>query len=345
MGLVGAYTIVKIFIPFRWYQRDFLTYLVLAADVLCCASLPFLTGGLASAFLLYSLNPILTISLLLHRKVALGIAGLSSLAITASHLFSTRIGLPTAPVLAGEYLGVLIIYIMVCFLAALLPFFINVNFHRRIEEKATVEERNRLAQELHDSLAQDLGYLNLKIKLVADSILSRTARPALAELNDLKLAIDDMYEGVKKSIDLLRGKTLGSIGLIPTLAGHIHEFGEGTGIDTELFVADGQIEFSALAQLQLVRAIEEVLTNVRRHANASKVEVRIETDGKWTEAIISDDGRGFDRAAYQAQGGGHFGLKVIKQRMESLGGSMRVISGPGRGTKIVLRIPMGKGGG
>jgi len=345
LGLVGAYTIAKILIPFRWYQKDYLTYLILGADVLVCVSLLFLTGGLASGFLLYSLNPILTISLIMHRRVALSVAGFSSLAVIGSQLFSSRIGLITAPIIASEYLSILIIYIIVCFLAAFLPFFINANVHRHIEEKATVDERNRLAVEMHDNLAQNLGYFKLKTKLVKDSLLSGDTKKATAELNDLKLVADDVYEDIRESIDLLRSKKLDSIGLIPTLADYLHQFGQRSGIRTELLVVDGQTDFSPLAELQLMRVLQEALINVRRHANARKVEVRFEADGNWTQVSIGDDGQGFDPATYQQEEeeGHHIGLKVMRERAESLGGNMSITSDSKLGTKIFLKIPTGKG--
>lgn len=345
LGLVGAYTIAKILIPFRWYQKDFLTYSVLGADVLVCASLPFLTGGLASGFLLYSLNPILTVALLLQMKVALSVAAFSSLAVTGSQVFHSTINLPSAPILAGEYLSILIMYIMVCFLAAWLPFSINANVHRRIHEKAAVDERNRLALELHDSLAQGLGYLKLKTKLVRDSILSHNTKKTMDELNDLKLIADDLYQDARESIDLLRGKKLDSIGLIPTLADFIHQFGQRTGIRTELFVANGQARLSPLAELQLMRIIQEALVNIRKHANADKVEVRFEADGSQTEVSISDNGRGFDPTTYQGEEktGQHIGLKVMRERVEFLGGTMSITTNYELGTKIFLRIPITKG--
>ena len=347
LALVGAYTIMKILVPFRWYQRDVLTYLVLGGDVLACATLPFLTGGLASGFLLYSLNPILTISLLMQMKVALSAATFSSLAVAGSQMFSSRMNLlvtPT-PVSPSGYLGILMIYVIVCFLAAFLPFFINTNVHRRIEEKATIEERNRLAAEMHDSLAQNLGYLKLKTKLVKDSVVSGNTEKTMAELNDLKLVTDDVYEDVRETIELLRGKTLDSIGLIPTLAHYIHQFGQRGGIRTELFVADGQARFSAPAELQLMRIVQEALANVRKHANASRVEIRFEADGDWTQVSIKDNGQGFDPTAYQGQeeGGKHIGLKVMRERAESLGGNMSITSSHELGTKLLIRIPISKG--
>lgn len=91
LGLIAAYTVAKVLVPFRWHQRDFLTYLVLGADIFLCASLLFLTGGLASGFLLYSLNPILTIALLLHRKIAFSTSAFLSASVVATQLLSSRL--------------------------------------------------------------------------------------------------------------------------------------------------------------------------------------------------------------------------------------------------------------
>jgi signal transduction histidine kinase len=349
LGLVGAYTVAKILVPFRWYQRDFLTYLVLGTDVLACASVPFFTGGLASGFLLYSFNPILTAALLLQRRVAFSAAAFSCLSITASQLLSSGMNLPITliPTLPSGYLGTLIIYIMVCFLAALLPFIINANAYRRIEEKATIDERNRLAREMHDNLAQGLGYLKLKTKLVKDSLVPEQPEQAMAELNDMKLIIDSMYADLRESLGLLRVRTLDSIGFMATLADYVHEFSQRSGIKSEMFVADGQTKFSTLAELQVLRLVQEALTNVRKHAKASKVEVRFEADGNWVKVSIGDNGRGFDLTAYQSQeeGGEHIGLKVMRERVESLSGSMSISSSRHQGTTVSFRIPVGRGGG
>ena len=348
LGLVCAYTVAKILIPFRWYQRDVLTYLVLGADVTICACLVFFTGGLGSGFLLYSLNPILTTGLFMHRRGALSAAGAISGSVAAAQLLPGTMNLPVTPVttLPGGYLSTLIIYIILCFLAALLPFIINANTYRQIEEKATIDERSRLAREMHDNLAQGLGYIKLKTKVVKDWLLSENTEQAVVELGDMKLIVDDMYADLRESLGLLRVKTLDSLGFIATLADYVQQFGQRSGLKTEMFVADGQTKLSTLAELHTLRLVQEALTNVRKHANASKVEVRFETDGTWAELSIRDNGQGFDPTAYldKEESGEHLGLKVMKERIESLGGDMSISSSSEQGTKMSFRIPLSKGG-
>jgi len=343
LGLVGVYTIVKILFPFRWYQKDFLTYLVLGADLLVCTLLLFLTGGLASAFLLYSLNPILTMALLLQMRFALAAAAFSSLAALGSQLFYSRMNLATSPL--HEYLGISTIYIIVCFLTAWLPFLINTGVRFQIEEKAATEEGNRLAQELHDNLAQGIAYLRLKTRLVKDSVLSKDTQKTLGEVSDLNLIADDLYEDARESIDLLRDRKLESTGLIPTLSNYVQQFGQRTGIKTEFSVSNGQVKLSPLAELQLIRIIQEALTNIRRHANASKVEVRLTAGKHWTEISLTDDGRGFDPIIYQhgKENGHHIGLRVMKERAESVGGTFSILTGYKMGTRVLIRIPAIRG--
>lgn len=344
LGLVGAYTIAKIVFPFRWYQRDVLTYLVLGADVTICASLVFFTGGLSSGFLLYSLNPILTTGLFLHRKAALATAGVVSGSVAAAQLIPGSMNLPITPVttLPGGYLSTLIIYIILCFLAALLPFIINANTYRQIEEKATIDERSRLAREMHDNLAQGLGYLKLKTKLVKDWLLSENTRQAVAELGDMKLIVNDMYADIRESLGLLRVKTLDGPGFIATLTDYVHQFSQRSGLKAEIFVVDGQAKLSTLAELHILRLVQEALTNVRKHADASKVEVRFEADRTWTEVSIRDNGQGFDPAVYlgKEEGGEHLGLKVMRERVDLLGGNMSISSNREQGTRLSFRIPL-----
>ncbi len=342
LGLVGVYSVFKVILPFRWYQKDPLTYFVVGADVVVCTSLPFLTGGgLTSPFLLYTLNPILTAALVSRLRSALTIAAISSIAVTSSHLFYSQVNRATVPVVAGEFLGILSIYVIICCLAAWLPFVINANVYRQIQEKATTEERNRLAQELHDNLAQSLAYLKLKTKLLKDAILSKDTKRVIRELSDIRGIADDLYQEARESIDLLRGKKLESMGLIPTLADIVHQFGRTTGIRAEFLVADGQIKLSPLAELHLMRIVQEALVNVKRHANARKVEVVFTADGGWAQVTIKDNGRGFNPVIYQRESGDgqHVGLKVMKERVEAVGGTMSIESGHQAGTKILLRIP------
>jgi signal transduction histidine kinase len=339
----------KILVPFRWYQKDVLTYLVLAFDVFACTSLLIFTGGLSSGFLLYSLSPILTIALVAKRRVALSAAAITSLSIVGIQLFSSHFNLYVSPRLdsPNEYLGIMVVYILVCFLAAILPFLINANTRQGIEERATMDERNRLAREMHDGLAQDTAYLKMKVAMLRNSLSPENASTARSELGEMGVVIDNMHADLREALGLLRLRAPASIGLTAALADHVHEFGQRTGIRTEIFVADGQTKLSTLAELHTIRLVQEALTSIRKHANATKVEVRIEEAGKWTSLTIRDNGQGFDPTPYlNRQGDGeHVGLKVMRERVEELGGELKITSKPGQGTELLFQIPIGLPGG
>jgi len=347
LGLVGAYSVVKILIPFRWYKQDTLTYLVFGADIAICAVIVLFTGGLGSAFLVYAINPILVAALLLKRRTAITSAAAACIAVVAAHLISPNTSFLSIPLTAlpGGYVSALVLFIAVCFLVAYLPYIVNINAHHTIEEKATADERRRLARELHDNLAQNLGYLKMKAHLLKEMVLNREIEPAVAELGDVKLIVDDLYCDLRESIGLLRLGSLDKVGLMASLADSVHQFSQRTGIKTEIYVADGESKFSDLTELHLLSLIHEALNNVRKHAGASKVRVRFVADKKYAELRVKDNGCGFDTVEYfgSEKDSEHIGLKVMKERVQLLGGSMTISSKRGKGTEILFRVPLGQG--
>jgi signal transduction histidine kinase len=104
----------------------------------------------------------------------------------------------------------------------------------------------------------------------------------------------------------------------------------------EYVVADGEIHLSPLAETEVLRIIQEALMNVRKHAQASRVRVMIKSEGGAAHIEIADDGRGFDlNTLPPAQ---HFGLRIMRERAERLGGTFQVESAPGQGTRVTVRL-------
>lgn len=91
---------------------------------------------------------------------------------------------------------------------------------------------------------------------------------------------------------------------------------------------------------QLLRIIQEALTNVRKHARVSQIQVHTALERDHVRVMVSDRGRGFDRQSGQAAAEGHFGLSIMRERAESVGGSLEIISSPGQGTQVVARLPL-----
>jgi signal transduction histidine kinase len=341
LSTLGVYTILRVFSPLRWRERSVMTYLILVGDFLLCILLVIYTNGLNSSFLLYSLTPIMTAALLFEEKVALSLAATASLALSITHVTLSQLTERIAWIMQGHNLTLLIVYTLFCFVAATVPYRINLNIRRRIEREAIIEERRRIAREIHDGVAQSLSYLNLKTKQVSESVSSQNIVQAITELSEIREIVQDTYEDIRESIDQLSMETR-SLPLIPALANYVREFGNNNSIKVRFEVPKAFPQLSPVAELQLLRIAQEALTNVRRHALASEVEVRLENTKQAVEMIIKDNGRGFNLLDLEKSPPGYHGLNIIKERAEGLGGSVTVSTAPGEGTEIKVSLPIEK---
>ena len=341
LGVLGVYTALRVFSPLRWRERGTMTYLILAGDFLLCLVLVIYTNGLNSSFLLYSLTPIMTAALLFEERVALSLAAIASLALSITHIALSQLVERWAWIMQGHNLTLLIVYTLFCFVCASVPYRINLNIRRRIEREAIIEERRRIAREIHDGVAQSLGYLNLKTKLVSDSVASQNTVQALTELGDIRKVVQDTYEDIRESIDQLSTE-IRNIPVIPALANYTREFGSNNGIKVQFDAPRPFPQLSPVAELQLLRIAQEALTNVRRHALATEVEVKLENIGQAVEMTVKDDGQGFTLSDLEESPPGYHGLNIIKDRAEGLGGSLTISTAPGEGTAVLVSLPIEK---
>jgi len=133
------------------------------------------------------------------------------------------------------------------------------------------------------------------------------------------------------------------LGFVPTLTEFLHEFSERNNIPVKL-EADGAetIRLPVVSEVQLVRIVQEALTNVRKHAQAGRAWVRVEHRDSWVCVCVADDGRGFDPAKIASRTGFHFGMKGMRERTESLGGKLEIVTAPGQGTRVTALLPLGR---
>jgi signal transduction histidine kinase len=331
LGILGVYSVLRVFSPLRWKERGAITYLILVGDFLLCVLLVVNTGGLNSPFLLYSLTPIMTAALLFEERTALSLAAGAAIILSITHIALTQYISRLTWIMQGFNLTLLIVYTLFSFVVATVPYRINLNIRRRIEREAIIAERRRIARELHDGVAQSLGYLNLKTKQMSDSVSAQKTVQALTELSDIRKVVQDTYEDIRESIDQL-GTEMRSLSIIPALSNYSREFGENNGIATKFDVSRAFPHLSAGAELQLLRIAQEALTNVRRHAMASEVKLRLEINSQSVEVRIKDNGHGFVLDDLDKSPPGYHGLNIIKERAEGLGGSLGISSAPGKGT-------------
>ena len=217
----------------------------------------------------------------------------------------------------------------------------NAQLYQQVRHIAVLEERDRLAREMHDYLAQALGYLNLKAT-ITDGLLS-DGQPTQARdsLLELKQIAKETYTDVREAVFSLRTTMSSGLGLLPTLREYLAEYRTHYGVDARLAVENETLaEFPTDVGVQVIRIIQEALTNVRRHAGASKVWIRFEQDSDQVRISVEDDGQGFDPTRAIAQRHEHFGLQIMRERAESVGGDLKIDSHPGQGTRISLWVPI-----
>ena len=217
----------------------------------------------------------------------------------------------------------------------------NARLHQQVRHLATVEERDRLARELHDRLAQALGYLNVKASITDELLSGGQINQAQASLLEMKEIAKETYTDVREAIFSLRTTASSGLGLLATLQEYLAEYRAHYGVDARLVVDDESLaEFPADVEIQIIRIIQEALTNVRKHAGASKAWVRFEQHGDRIRISVEDDGQGFDPAQVTGEGQRYFGLQIMRERAESVGGDLELDSRPGKGTRLVIRVPL-----
>ena len=207
---------------------------------------------------------------------------------------------------------------------------------------AQEEERREISRELHDVIAQTLTGINVRL-----AALSKEAATNTKGL-DRNIALTQKL--VEKSVDIvhrfareLRPAVLDDLGLIPALHSFMKNFTTRTGVRTQLTAFAGVEEMETARRTVLFRVAQEALTNVARHAKASRVKVSLQKMADGVCMKIEDDGKSFQvERTLHANGGKRLGLLGMRERLEMVGGKFGVESAPGQGTTITAQIPFNK---
>jgi signal transduction histidine kinase len=219
----------------------------------------------------------------------------------------------------------------------------NARLHRQIQALAVTEERERIAREMHDSLAQVLGYVNTKAQATEAFLQSGQSERAVAQLHQLAEASRAAYADVREGILGLRTSLGEDRGFIETLRGYLEQWQVQSGVAVALQTTPGdrfELRLAPHSEVQLLRIIQEALSNVRKHASATRASVRLTLDAAHVAAVIEDDGAGFDPEALGRTALPRFGLATMRERAEAIGGSLTIDAAPGRGTRVIVRIPV-----
>lgn len=217
----------------------------------------------------------------------------------------------------------------------------SARLRERERQGAILAERDRIAREMHDSLAQVLGVIHLRLRALRAKAGLVDQAAVSSELVDLADLTDEAYRDVREAILGLRESSRVDRGLLASLRAYLEKYSHQSGVNATLEAAlDEEPRLSPRAEVQVIRVVQEALTNVRKHADASAAVVRVSSDDESVSFCIEDDGRGFDLTGALMDRDAGFGLHTMRERVDLIGGSLSIDSTPGHGTRVIARIPV-----
>ncbi len=206
---------------------------------------------------------------------------------------------------------------------------------------ATIEERNRLAREIHDTLAQGLAAIALQLETADALVLSRPQRAEEAIRRALSLAHSNLEEARRSMMDL-RAAPLQDRTLPEALAALVQQGCGGDSVEVQ-YSYSPSTDFPVLPtrlEAGMYRIVQEALANACKHAHAKHIQVQLTLDDQFLRLFVQDDGRGFDPdEVTSSTHTGHFGLASMSERVKLLGGTICIQSEPGSGTCIAVSVP------
>ena len=203
-----------------------------------------------------------------------------------------------------------------------------------VEQLATARERNRLARDLHDTLAHSLAGLVVQLQAI-DTLLTAEPDAARSELAKARQLAHTGLQDARHAIQDLRANPIEDLGLARALKREAIDFGERAAVQVDVDVTDPQRPLSEEVAAQVLRIAQEAFHNIERHADAQRVSVVLLQDNGRLSLRVTDDGRGF---ADENVSGDRFGLTGMRERAEMIGGQLNVTSAVGQGTAVQLTI-------
>jgi PAS domain S-box-containing protein len=222
---------------------------------------------------------------------------------------------------------------------------ITAQMQRRSEAEAIDEERQRIAQEIHDGVLQDLASLRLRASLWYDWVQASPVQMQ-AELDELQAILDREIAEIRRAIFALRPVALDEVGFFPALHQLAADFDNLHQFYVDLHISGAEEHLPPALELPLFRIVQEALSNVGKHAQASLVWISLDlTEDEVVRLTVRDNGLGFDPDSLEETvHGGHLGLKHMRERVEKAGGTLVVDSQPGQGTEVRVVLPLRRSG-
>jgi signal transduction histidine kinase len=198
-----------------------------------------------------------------------------------------------------------------------------------------------LARELHDGLGQILGYVKLRSLAARDLLAVKQYAEVDACLANLATVAHEAHTDVREFLLAVRSDIAPERAFVTALRQYTQQFSVSFRLRVDLDAPDAlpRGAFEPTTEVQLLRIVQEALTNARKHAGASCVQVSVAARDGVIEVRVADDGRGFDLGRVAGDGPG-YGIRFMRERAEEIGGSLTVHTAPGRGTQIVIQAPL-----
>lgn len=215
----------------------------------------------------------------------------------------------------------------------------NARLYEKVQAVAVLEERERISAELHDGLAQVLGYV------ITKSQATRQLLQKMTEANDYLVEVEnvaqELYTDTREAILGLRTAISGDRSMLSALSEYVTRFNQMYSIKTELIISEHTIpSLSPPVELQVVRIVQEALSNARKHAEATHATIKITAGDDKITIDIKDNGKGFDTKKIGEVDWTKFGLQNMKERADNIHSNLCIESSPVNGTKVTLSIPL-----
>lgn len=331
-GMLGYSIVSYLVLPNARVGRA-VTFVTLCLDLVVALFLIEATGGLKSPLLAIQLTftvlfvllfpkplailpPLLTLPMVARLDMILGI-----------HVIDTR---DLLVLVWYSALNFIIVYVMV---------YLNereesaqndiLALERDLKGLAVTEERNRLSRDIHDGLGASLSSLIIQ----AEYIEGLADTPELkSEIAELKACAEDSIDELRRALRMMRA----DFELCPALEDYCTTFGNRAKLGIAFQREGVPRSMRNDVQLTIFRILQESLNNARKHAEAGRVTVTVRFDDEFMTMSVADDGKGFDTGTLKR---GHYGVTTMRERASKVGGTTEIESAPGKGTKVVVRIP------
>ncbi|GAW93253.1 sensor histidine kinase [Calderihabitans maritimus] len=210
-------------------------------------------------------------------------------------------------------------------------------YDRRIAS-AVLEERDRISREIHDGVLQTLAYIVLKLEVLREGLIHGTISESRLTIEELWQVARKAYQDLRESMNSLRAPGALSASLATLIYQYALEFQSRTGIDVCIDLRDSEkLNFNLHTKIQVLRIVQEALTNVWKHAEADRILISCAVEDNGFVLVVRDNGRGFDLSRVEQQSG-NLGLRTMRERARSIEAELKVRSSPGRGTEVSLLL-------